>query len=170
MVAGAEGWLSALPETVADLERDWAIRVGATLSGGTEAFVAEALLDDGARAVLKLPVPREGDDARNEITVLRLANGQGCARLLRDDVERGALLIERLGPSMFDLGVPFARREVLLCDVALQVWRPAPDSGLPTGACKGRWLIDSITTRWEELGRPCRERTVEHAIISRAFK
>lgn len=29
LAAGAEGWLDALPDLVADLERDWGIRVGA---------------------------------------------------------------------------------------------------------------------------------------------
>ena len=42
------------------------------------------------------------------------------------------------GASMHDLGVPFARRLEILCDVAAQLWRPAPHCGLPTGADKGR--------------------------------
>jgi streptomycin 6-kinase len=44
----------------------------------------------------------------------------------------------------------------------MRVWRPA--SGLPTGADKGRWLIEFITTTWEETGRPCSERAIEHAL------
>ncbi len=44
------------------------------------------------------------------------------------------------------------------------MWRPAPGCGLPTGADKGRWLVDFITTTWEELGRPCSERAVDHAL------
>jgi streptomycin 6-kinase len=44
------------------------------------------------------------------------------------------------------------------------VWRPAPDAGLPTGAEKGRWLIDFITRLWDELDRPCTERAVDYAL------
>jgi diaminopimelate epimerase len=95
--AGAQWWLDALPELVADLERDWRITVGRALGGGTEAFVAEATTAEGERAVLKLVLPQGLDAARHEITTLRLADGQGCARLLRDDATRGALLVERLG-------------------------------------------------------------------------
>ena len=29
--------------------------------------------------------------------------------------------------------------------------------------CCGRWLIDFITTMWEELDHPCSERAVDHA-------
>jgi streptomycin 6-kinase len=32
--------------------------------------------------------------------VLGLADGGGCASLLRDDLDRGALLLERLGAAM----------------------------------------------------------------------
>lgn len=41
---------------------------------------------------------------------------------------------------------------------------PEPGSGLPTGAEKGRWLVDFITTSWEELDRPCSERAVDYAL------
>jgi streptomycin 6-kinase len=115
-------------------------------------------------AVLKLLVPRSRDAARHEITVLRLVGGEGCARLLRHDDGRGALLLERLGPSMRDLGLPFEERQEQLCRTAMRLWRPAADAGLPTGAEKGRWLIERISTLWEELDRPCREAAVDHAV------
>lgn len=44
------------------------------------------------------------------------------------------------------------------------MWRPAPDYGFPTGAEKGHWLIDFITTSWQELNRPCSERAVDYAL------
>lgn len=163
--AGATRWLEGLPGLVADLERQWALTVGRPYPDATEAFVAEATRHDGTAAVLKLLVPRDGGAAENEITVLRRADGQGCARLLRHDHERGALLLEHLGPSLHDLEVPIRHRHEILCDLARSVWRPAPDCGLPTGAEKGRWLVDHITTSWAELDRPCSERAVEHALV-----
>ena len=42
--AGAAGWLDDLPALVASLERDWSLAVGRSLTGGHEAFVAEATL------------------------------------------------------------------------------------------------------------------------------
>jgi streptomycin 6-kinase len=165
LAAGARQWLDDLPDLVASLERDWLIAVGATYDGGTEAYVAQATLSDGMPAVLKLVVPRpRGTHAHEEITVLRLANGAGCAQLLRSDERRGALLLERLGPALFDLGLPVRRRQEILCDAAMRLWRPAPDCGLRTGAAKGRWLAEFITRTWAELDHPCSERAIEHAL------
>jgi streptomycin 6-kinase len=164
LAVGAQAWLDGLPELVAHVEREWSIAVGRPFSDSSEAFVAEATRDDGTSAVLKLIVPRDGDAAAHEIIALRLANGEGCVRLLRDDAALGALLLERLGRSLHDMGLPTLRRHEILVDCARRVWRPARDSGLPTGAEKARWLADFIPRTWEELDRPCSERTVEHAL------
>jgi streptomycin 6-kinase len=162
--AGADRWLDELPRLVAGLERDWSITIGSAFGDSTEAYVAEATTETGEAAVLKLIVPRDGEAAAHEITALRLAHGGGCVRLLRHDRDRGALLLERLGRSLAELGLPIRRRHEILCDLAARVWRPAPDSGLPTGADKGRWLADFISTTWDSLGRPCSERAVRHAL------
>ena len=164
VAAGATGWLDELPALIELLEREWSIVVGRAYGDATEALVAEATLADGTAAVLKLIVPRAGGHAENEITVLRRTDGEGCVRLLRGDPRRGALLLERLGPSLHQLGLPLAQRLEILCAVAQRVWRPAPDSGLPTGAAKGRWLSDAVVSMWEELDRPCTERAVDHAV------
>jgi streptomycin 6-kinase len=76
------------------------------------------------------------------------------------------MLLERLGRTMFDLGLPFGQRLEILCATVMRVWRAAADAGLPTGAEKGRWLIEFITEMWEDTGRPCSERVVAHAVDS----
>jgi streptomycin 6-kinase len=162
--AGAREWLDDLPLLVASLEQEWGIAVGDAYSDSTEALVAAATCEDGTPAVLKLLVPRSDDAAANEITVLRLTAGEGCVRLLRDDASRGALLLERLGPSLHELELPILRRHEILCSTAMRVWRPAPGCGLPTGAAKCRWLADFITATWEELDHPCSEHAVDHAL------
>jgi streptomycin 6-kinase len=164
LAVGANAWIDELPSLVRSVEADWGITVGRAYRDSTEAFVAEATCDDGTPAVLKLIVPRETDAAAREATALRLAAGEGCPRLLRDDVERGALLLERLGRSLFELELPARRRHEILIAAAARMWRPAPDSGLPTGAAKARRLAEFITAMWEELERPCSERAVEHAL------
>jgi streptomycin 6-kinase len=162
--AGAAGWLADLPGIVAGLEQDWAITVGRSYRDATEALVAEATLADGTPAVLKVLVPRAGNQARNEITFLERAGGQGCVSLLRADLGRSALLLERLGPSMSDLQLPLRQRHEALCAAASRVWRPAAGCGLPTGAAAGRRLAEVITRLWDELGRPCSERAVAYAL------
>ncbi len=164
--AGVEDWLERLPAIVSSLEADWSIIVGRPYTGGTEAFVAEATRADGASAILKVLVPGAGKDSSSEATVLRIVGGEGCPALDRYDASRGALLMERLGRPMFELGLPLSRRLEILCDTAARIWRPAPDCGLPTGAEKARLLAGFIARLWEELDRPCSEKAVEHALVS----
>jgi streptomycin 6-kinase len=165
---GAGSWLDDLPLLVASVEHEWAIAVGDAYSDSTEAFVAKATCEDGTAAVLKLIVPRSGDAAEHEIAVLRLTRGEGCVRLLQADAARGALLLERLGRSLFQLALPIRRRHEILCSTASRVWRPAPGCGLPTGAEKSRRLADFITATWEELDHPCSERAIDHAVACAA--
>ena len=162
--AGAEDWLERLPALVASLEADWSIAVGRPYEGGSEAFVAEATRRDGTSAVLKVLVPGAGNDPCNEATVLRIADGDGCPELYGYDAARGALLMERLGRPMYELGLPISRRLEILCATAARIWRPTPDCGLPTGAEKARWLSDFIVMLWEELDRPCSEKAVDDAL------
>lgn len=164
LAVGARAWIDELPALVSAIEADWEISVGPPYRDSTEALVAEATWSDGTPVVLKLIVPRDGDAAAHEAAVLRLAAGEGCPRLLRADVSRGAILLERLGRSLHELWLPAQRRHEILVSVAAQIWRPATDCGLPTGAAKARWLAEFIATMWEELDRPCSERAVEQAI------
>ena len=102
--------------------------------------------------------------------MLRLAGGEGCVRLLRHDEESGAMLLERLGPSMYRVGLPIEQRHEILCRVAMRLWRPAPDSGLPTGAAKAARLAGYVQASWHRLGRPCSERAVEVALADAAAR
>jgi streptomycin 6-kinase len=165
---GADWWLRDLPRLVADLETEWSISVERAYPYASEALVAEATLSDGTPTVLKLLIPQDSAAARHEITMLRLAGGQGCVGLLRHDAARGALLLERLGPSLYELGRPLARRLEILVATVPTVWRPAAGLGLPTGADKARRLMDFVTTQWEELGHPCTEAAVDHALACAA--
>ncbi len=166
LAAGAGDWLEQLPALVSSLEADWSVVVGRPYTGGSGAFVAEATRTDGTSAVLKVLVPAMGSHPANEATVLRLVGGLGCPSLYQYDADRGALLMERLGRPMFELGLPLSRRLEILCATAARIWRPAPDCGLPTGAEKARQLASFIERWWEELDHPCSERVVEHALDS----
>jgi streptomycin 6-kinase len=77
---------------------------------------------------------------------------------------RSATLLERLCRPMSELGLPIEQRLAILSALAMRIWRPAPDAGLPTGADKGRYLADYVARTWEELDRPCSERAIEDAL------
>ena len=107
LAVGAQAWIDELPALIGAIEADWGVSVGRLYADSTEACGREATRADGSPAVLKLIVPRDGDAAAHEATVLRLAAGEGCPRLFQEDVARGALLIERLGRSLYEFGCRF---------------------------------------------------------------
>jgi streptomycin 6-kinase len=162
---GNAAWLDELPSVVESLAQKWSLAIGATLRGGHAALVVQATLDDGTAAVLKVGVPGTRRDLTFEATALRLADGDGCAGLLRDDLDRSALLLERLGAAMYDIVADPATRLDMMCDVAARFWRPvSPRVDLPTGADKAREYSDLLPQLWEETGRACSEATVADAL------
>jgi streptomycin 6-kinase len=162
---GNAAWLDELPSVVESLAQDWSLTVGTTLRGGHAALVVEAALAEGTAAVLKVGVPGTRRELGFEAAALRLADGDGCASLLRDDLDRDALLLERLGAALYDVVPDPATRHDMLCDVAARLWRPVgPDVDLPTGADMAHRYADLLPRLWEETGRPCSQETVEDAL------
>ncbi|RZU12078.1 streptomycin 6-kinase [Kribbella rubisoli] len=163
MADGNESWLDELPGLVDSLAQDWSLTIGSSFAGGHAALVVEVTLADGTPAVLKIGVP--GRDVGPEATVMRLANGEGCARLLAEDLDRQALLMERLGSPMYDVVADPASRHTLLCDVAVRLWRPiGADVDLRTGAMLAEQYADRLPELWEQAGRPCSPATVADAL------
>lgn len=165
-VAGESAWLDALPELVDALASDWSLEVGrARDSFAVNALVVEVTTADGVAAVAKIGPPSERDKLAREATVLRLAGGEGCVRLLRHDLDRRVLLLERLGPSMYELGVKGRPLLDQLCDAAMRLWRPVDrDAGLRTGAAYATHVATRIPQVWDDTGRSWPEPLVADAI------
>jgi streptomycin 6-kinase len=162
---GHSAWLEGLPTLVQSLARDWSLTIGATLPGGHAAFVAEATTASGTPVVLKVGVPGDRRALSCEAAVLRLADGEVCAQLLRDDLDRDALLLERLGSAIYDVVADPAIRHHMLCDLATRLWRPVgDDTDLPTGADRAREYAEVLPRLWQLTGRPCTRATVDDAI------
>ena len=67
---------------VESIEADWSIIVGRPFAGGTESFVAEAILGDGTPAALKLlDSGHERCGHAQRVRALRLTRGDGCVLL-----------------------------------------------------------------------------------------
>lgn len=164
---GESDWLDALPDLLGETASLWSLKIGDSFDGfGMNALVVEATMADGTEAVLKLAPPSEVTKIDLEATVLRLADGAGCVRLLDADIGRRALLLERLGPSMYDLGVPRRQRHELLIGTVKKMWRAVePSVGLQRGADRARWMIERLEQTWEQSGRACSERVLADAIF-----
>lgn len=162
-------WMQGLDDLVADLERDWDVTTGSALAGGSMAYVVAARTADGTEAVLKLQMPgydAPGSDSfADELKALLIARGRGYARVLAHDVARRALLLERLGHPLCDLGLPIRAQTEIICATLRQAWVRVPaDTGLQSGAEKARWLADFIVATWGALARPCSERAIDQAL------
>ncbi len=161
-------WLEDLPEVVAALADRWSLKIGESYRGGTAALVVTAADQSGRSCVLKVAMPLEmepdGSFARS-VLAHQLAGGRGCAELLEHDEATPAMLLERLGPNLDDLGMSVPQILETIATTMRSFWRPMAEScGLPTGAEKATWLANYITTSWDELGRPCRREVVDRAV------
>jgi streptomycin 6-kinase len=162
---GHAAWLDGLPSVLDSLAQDWSLTIGATMRGGHAALVVEARLADGAPSVLKVGIPGYRRELGFEATVLDLDAGKSCARLIRRDLTRGALLLERLGPAMYDVILDLRSRHDVLCDIVAQLWRPLGDDiDLPTGADLAHRMQHLIPRLWEELDRPCSAAAIDDAV------
>lgn len=150
--AAGQRWLEALPNVVADLEREWSISVGRALTGGTESFVAEAVTHSGQRAVLKVALP--GRNVSHEIDCLLLGSGHGYVTLIEHDRNREAMLLERLGDSLAQSSLPVREQVRIICKTLRRAWAAAPNPEFLSGAEKARSLDQFIHETWVTLGQP----------------
>lgn len=68
--------------------------------------MAEVTTQDGDNAILKVMMPQmEGNSViEQEVEALRIANGDSYVRLIKEDMSQRAILLERLGPPLHQLG------------------------------------------------------------------
>lgn len=90
-------WLAELPAIVQQIALAWGLSIGAPFELSYH-YVAAVTCADGTPAVLKLGVP-EGRSLVAEGIALAAYDGRGAVRLLRADLARGALLLERVAPG-----------------------------------------------------------------------
>lgn len=160
--AHGAAWLAGIDDLVGGLAADWGLTIGEVFGGGTASVCLAVTTADGAPAVLKVAP----DDLATEARTFALADGRGCARLLAHDLERRALLLERLGASLDSLGLPTDDQLRAIAATVQQLWVPVPDGDdvLTLGDAKGRWLAAQISEMWEDLDHPCTARAVERAV------
>jgi streptomycin 6-kinase len=158
-------WLTGLPDQIADLERRWAIKVGQPERRGSEAFVAAARTSGGRDVMVKVVIPGI-DPMRQELRLLRAADGVGYAQLMLSDELSNSMLLEKLGPQLHELRLSEDQKIKVICATLTKAWMAPPPEGppLPTGIEKALEMSRTIESLWLSLGRPCSERTVELAL------
>jgi streptomycin 6-kinase len=126
-------WLNRLPTLTEEISHRWSLRVEGPFPNLSYNWVAPAFREDGAPAVLKLSYP--GDkEFETEAAVLAAFGGRGICRLLELDLDRGAMLLERLRPGRPLTAVgDDEEATAVAAGVMKKMWRPAPpDHRFPT--------------------------------------
>ena len=127
-------WLAGLDGLVRDLATEWHLAIDQALPGGTESFVAKVRMAEGQDAVLKLAIPGL-DPTASELRTLLAAQGRGYAKVFRHDAGRGAMLLERLGCPVNELGLPVDAQIEAICVTQSEAWTPVPEGArFMTGA------------------------------------
>lgn len=99
---GAARWLGAAVELATELMSAWELAPRQVLAGGSMSLCVKCERVDGTSVVLKVPADLEGGDA--ERAALRAWDGNGAARLLREDEASAAMLMSFLAePEELDL-------------------------------------------------------------------
>lgn len=119
-------WLNRLPASTKELEERWSLEVGSPFPNLSYNWVVPAVREDGTPAILKLSFPGDKEFG-TEAEALRLFDGGGICRMLGLDLDRGAMLLERLEP-----GAPLTTVDndeeatAIAANVMRKLWRPAP--------------------------------------------
>jgi streptomycin 6-kinase len=166
--AGGRRWLAEIPDVVATLVDRWELSLGRSFDGGTAAYVVAAIDSTGRECALKVAMLLDDEDRvafDRSVLVHGLADGRGCAELFAHDDDPPAMLLERLGPNLHDLGLDVPDVLDGVADTLCAFWRPvAADVALPSGAEKAEWLSRFIVATWEALDRPIDQNVIDRAV------
>lgn len=128
-------WLTKLDSTIHFCEKEWKLQIEGPVSNLSYNYVLHAKESNGTPVMLKLGVP--SFDFSNEIKTLNVYGGKGCARLLKADAERGAMLLEKLVPGTM---LSEEKDEKAAVQTFTEVWkairRPVPPE------CKNPTILD----------------------------
>jgi streptomycin 6-kinase len=126
-----EEWLKKFKDLYQYCENRWSMRILPPYQLSFN-FVAPAILEDGTRVALKLVVP--SDDFLREVEALNQFNGNGIARILDCDLDKGIIILECITPGeKLALIQNDDAATTIICEIMKKLWMPVPDHcKLPT--------------------------------------
>ncbi len=93
----ARAWLADLPGLIRSLEERWGVAIGPPFESLSYHYVAPGIRRAGGEIVLKLAPPSA--ELRHEAESLKVFRGRGAVRLLAEDLDAAAMLLERVRPG-----------------------------------------------------------------------
>lgn len=151
-------WLDQLPSLITTLCAEWQLTIDGAPMHGYLGLVLP-MRRDSEPCVLKISWLDPSN--RDEALALTEWNGQGAVRLLEYDLERGALLLERLTQRQLnDLPIDEALRVAgrLLRQLAI-----VPSEKFRSQAELAQEMFGHMPVRWQQVGRPFAQHLLDHA-------
>ena len=155
-------WLKRLPILLAECATRWSLAVMPPFERLSYNYVAPAVRADGTDLVLKIGVPNP--ELFTEIAALRIFGGHGIVQLLDADLERGALLLERLKPGATLLTLADDEQATsIAARVMRELWKPAlPEHHFPT-VTKWAYGFERLRKQFDGGTGPFPQHLVERA-------
>ena len=113
-----KSWLDSLESTIQTYLEKWELTSEGPVENLSYNYVIKVTDSAGAPFILKLGVPNF--DTRNEMKTLQIYNGDGCAKLLKYDLEDGVMLLERLVPGRM---LSTVSDEIVVIENYTKVWK-----------------------------------------------
>jgi streptomycin 6-kinase len=149
-VAGADlthaDWLRSVPDLVNDCRAEWGLRLGEPYEAGAVGYTVRADLADGTPVVLKLIYPHH--ESEHETAALAFWDGDGAVRLLAEDRDRWAMLLERCEPGtkLYEAGAD--RALDVIAGLLPRLWKPVGPPFRPL-AEEAAWWRSYLPEQWE---------------------
>lgn len=118
----ARAWLAGLSDLIGSLEERWGVAIGPPFEPLSYHYVAPGIRRTGGEIVLKLAPP--GAELRHEAETLKVFGGRGAVRLLAEDLDAGAMLLERVTPGGDARRLPDEQAARAVAGVMREIHRP----------------------------------------------
>lgn len=165
-VPGGREWLRRLPAIVRECADAWDLQLGQPYNGGKIGIALRVERADGSPAVLKVNFP--GRETAHEATALAHWRGIGAVRLLAQDDERSALLLECCEPGGQLSGVEDEdEAQSAAAGVLRRIWRPPPKPNpFRLVEDEAAHCAETLPAQWKARGRPFERDLLDAAVAA----
>lgn len=138
----------------------WSLSIGDPYTDSSVSLVVPVRRPDGERAVLKIQFPHPESD--HEAEALRRWDGDGAIRLLDEDREQHALLLERCVPGRHLATIDSGEVLAVLIGLMPRLALPAAEPFTALSDEARRWA-NGLEDQWERAGCPFERSIVDAA-------
>jgi streptomycin 6-kinase len=156
-----DDWYASVPDRLEWCRTRWGLTLGDPFSQGAAGYVVRARCQDGPTAILKLRYPhRESED---EASALAEWDGEGAVRLLANDDEVSAMLLEKCDPGTPLSAAPAQTALGVIANILPRLWIQ-PTRSFRALAEEAAWWVGYLPNQWAAHSKPFPRQLLDTAI------